>query len=197
LGHGRYLAFYLACGLAASVAHLVFNPTSVIPAVGASGAIAGVLGCYMRLFPLARVIVLVPILFIPLFFEVHAFVFVGLWFVIQILQGTLELVLPSSQGGVAWWAHVGGFVAGFVLGPYWYNPSGATRNTTPTKAFSASTRQDAFVFIPCDRRPPCHSRILSGCVSSSRRSNPCCNSACWKRCVCGSLGSLKASESRG
>ena len=123
LGHGRYLAFYLACGLAASVAHLVFNPTSVIPAVGASGAIAGVLGCYMRLFPLARVIVLVPILFIPLFFEVHAFVFVGLWFVLQILQGTLELVLPSSQGGVAWWAHVGGFVAGFVLGPLLVQPA--------------------------------------------------------------------------
>src|SRR3979411_1184694 len=103
LGHGRYLAFYLVCGLAASVAHLVFNLTSFIPAVGASGAIAGVLGCYMRLFPLARVIVLIPILFIPLFFEVHAFVFVGLWFVLQILQGTLELVLPSSQGGAAGW----------------------------------------------------------------------------------------------
>ena len=71
---------------------------------------------------IARVIVLVPILFIPLFFEVHAFVFVGLWFVIQILQGTLELVLPSSQGGVAWWAHVGGFVAGFVLGPLLVQP---------------------------------------------------------------------------
>ena len=99
LGHGRYLAFYLVCGLAASVAHLVFNPTSVIPAVGASGAIAGVLGCYMRLFPLARVIVLIPILFIPLFFEVHAFVFVGLWFVLQILQGTLELVLPVEPRG--------------------------------------------------------------------------------------------------
>jgi membrane associated rhomboid family serine protease len=117
LGHGRYLAFYLACGLAASVTHLVFNPTSVVPALGASGAIAGVLGCYMRLFPLARVIVLVPILFIPLFFEVYAFLFVGLWFLLQVLQGVLELVLPSSQGGVAWWAHIGGFVAGLVLCP--------------------------------------------------------------------------------
>jgi ClpP class serine protease len=76
----------------------------------------------MRLFPLARVIVLIPILFIPLFFEVHAFVFVGLWFVLQILQGTLELMLPSSQGGVAWWAHIGGFVAGFVLGPILVQP---------------------------------------------------------------------------
>jgi len=117
LGHGRYLAFYLACGLAASVAHFVFNPTSVVPALGASGAIAGVLGSYMRLFPLARVVVLVPIIFIPLFFEVHAFVFVGLWFLLQILQGTVELLLPSSGGGVAWWAHIGGFVAGLVLCP--------------------------------------------------------------------------------
>jgi membrane associated rhomboid family serine protease len=71
----------------------------------------------MRLFPLARVVVVVPILFIPLFFEVYAFVFVGLWFLIQIFQGTLELLLPTSGGGVAWWAHVGGFVAGLTLGP--------------------------------------------------------------------------------
>jgi membrane associated rhomboid family serine protease len=117
LGHGRYLAFYLACGLAASIAHVFFNPTSIVPALGASGAIAGVLGCYMRLFPLARVVVVVPIIFIPLFFEVYASVFVGLWFLIQIFQGALELVLPSSGGGVAWWAHVGGFVAGLTLGP--------------------------------------------------------------------------------
>jgi membrane associated rhomboid family serine protease len=117
LGHGRYLAFYLACGLAASIAHVAFNPTSIVPALGASGAIAGVLGCYMRLFPLARVVVVVPILFIPLFFEVYAFVFVGLWFLVQIFQGALELLLPTSGGGVAWWAHVGGFVVGLALGP--------------------------------------------------------------------------------
>jgi membrane associated rhomboid family serine protease len=117
LGHGRYLVFYLACGLAASIAHLFFNRTSLVPALGASGAIAGVLGCYMRLFPLARVIVLVPIIFIPLFFEVYAFVFVGLWFLLQVLQGTAELLASSTTGGVAWWAHVGGFVAGFLLGP--------------------------------------------------------------------------------
>jgi len=117
LGHGRYLAFYLACGLAASIAHVVFNPTSIVPALGASGAIAGVLGCYLRLFPMARVVVVVPIIFIPLFFEVYAFVFVGLWFLVQIFQGTVELLLSTSGGGVAWWAHVGGFVAGLTLGP--------------------------------------------------------------------------------
>ncbi len=116
-GHSRYLAFYLACGLAASVAHVIFNPTSMTPALGASGAIAGILGCYMRLFPLARLVVVVPILFIPIFIEVYAFVFIGLWFLLQILQSMMELLQPSSAGGVAWWAHVGGFLAGFALGP--------------------------------------------------------------------------------
>jgi membrane associated rhomboid family serine protease len=117
LGHGRYLAFYLACGFAASVAHVMFNPTSIVPALGASGAIAGILGCYMRLFPLARVVVVVPILFIPLFFEVYAYVFIGLWFLLQLLGSMAELLQPSSSGGVAWWAHVGGFAAGLILGP--------------------------------------------------------------------------------
>jgi membrane associated rhomboid family serine protease len=117
LGHGRYLVFYLVCGLAASVAHVMFNPTSIVPALGASGAIAGILGCYMRLFPLARVVVVVPILFIPLFFEVYAYVFIGLWFLLQLLGSMAELLQPSSSGGVAWWAHVGGFVAGLILGP--------------------------------------------------------------------------------
>jgi membrane associated rhomboid family serine protease len=95
----------------------MFNPTSIVPALGASGAIAGILGCYMRLFPLARIVVLVPILFIPLFIEVYALVFIGLWFLLQIFGSAAELLQPSSSGGVAWWAHVGGFVAGFTLGP--------------------------------------------------------------------------------
>jgi membrane associated rhomboid family serine protease len=117
LGHGPYLAFYLACGVVAAVAHAVFNPTSTVPALGASGAIAGVLGCYVRLFPLARVIVLVPIIFIPLFFEVPAVVFVFIWFILQVLQGTAEILAPSAGGGVAWWAHIGGFLAGLLIGP--------------------------------------------------------------------------------
>lgn len=117
LGPGRYLMFYLVCGVAASAAHAMFNPTSVVPALGASGAIAGVMGAFLRLFPFARVIVLVPILFLPLFFELHAIVYVGFWFLVQILQGTYELFVPSADGGgVAWWAHIGGFVAGFAFG---------------------------------------------------------------------------------
>lgn len=117
LGHGRYFAFYLACGICASFAHAVFNPTSVVPALGASGAIAGVLGCYMWFFPLARVVVLVPIIFIPLFYEIPAFLYVGFWFAMNLLQGTSELLTASDAGGVAWWAHIGGFVAGLALGP--------------------------------------------------------------------------------
>jgi membrane associated rhomboid family serine protease len=123
LGHGRFLLFYLVCGFAASIAQVVFNPTSAVPTLGASGAIAGVLGCFMGLFPLARVVVVVPIVFIPLFFEVPAFVFIGLWFLIQLFQGAVELLLPSSSGGVAWWAHVGGFVAGLILIPFFRRAS--------------------------------------------------------------------------
>jgi membrane associated rhomboid family serine protease len=118
LGSARYLAFYLVCGVLASLAHAMFNPLSIVPSLGASGAIAGVLGCYVRLFPYARVVVLVPVLFIPLFFPVPAIVFVGLWFLIQVLQGTVELFMTSTGAGVAWWAHVGGFIAGLALGPF-------------------------------------------------------------------------------
>jgi membrane associated rhomboid family serine protease len=121
LGHGRYLLFYLGCGLAASFAQMVTDLSSMVPALGASGAIAGVLGCSMGLFPLSRVIVLIPILFLPLFFELHAFVFIGLWFLLQLLQGTVALLHPA-EGGVAWWAHVGGFLAGLLIGPLLLQP---------------------------------------------------------------------------
>jgi membrane associated rhomboid family serine protease len=117
LGSMRYLVFYLACGVLASVTHAVFNSNSMIPAVGASGAIAGVLGCYIRLFPMARLLVLVPILFLPFFFEMPAIFFVLFWFLVQLLQGTTEFFVPSTGGGVAWWAHIGGFLAGLALGP--------------------------------------------------------------------------------
>ncbi|RMD61175.1 MAG: rhomboid family intramembrane serine protease [Alphaproteobacteria bacterium] len=115
LGKGRFLVFYLVCGIGASVAHLAANADSAIPALGASGAIAGVIGAYMRLFPLARVIVLIPILFLPYFIELPAAIFAGLWFVLQLIQGVGEFFAPSSGGGVAWWAHVGGFVFGWLI----------------------------------------------------------------------------------
>jgi len=122
LGSRRYLGFYLACGILASVTHALFNPSSTAPALGASGAIAGVLGCYIRLFPFARVIVLVLVIIFPLFFTVPAMFFVGFWFLMQVLQGAVDFFTPSSGGGIAWWAHVGGFVAGLALTPVLRRP---------------------------------------------------------------------------
>ncbi|TJW71448.1 rhomboid family intramembrane serine protease, partial [Neisseria gonorrhoeae] len=86
-----------------------------VPALGASGAIAGVIGAFVRLFPLANLIVVIPIFFFPFFFEVPALLFAGLWFLMQFVQGTIELVSPSAGGGIAWWAHIGGFIAGVLL----------------------------------------------------------------------------------
>jgi membrane associated rhomboid family serine protease len=117
LGHIRYLAFYVACGLLAAATHAALNPNSTVPSLGASGAIAGVMGCYVRMFPFARIVVVVPILFLPLFFEMPALIFVGIWFLLQVLQGTAEVLAPFASGGVAWWAHVGGFLAGLAFGP--------------------------------------------------------------------------------
>jgi membrane associated rhomboid family serine protease len=103
--------------MSAAATDMISRPDSIIPAVGASGAIAGVLACYVRMFPSAKVLVVVPILFVPLFFAVPALVFVGIWFLLQVLQATFQLLMPSEGGGVAWWAHVGGFVGGLLLGP--------------------------------------------------------------------------------
>jgi membrane associated rhomboid family serine protease len=115
MGSLRYVIFYVICGVAAGIVHTVTNPTSTIPAVGASGAIAGVMGAYFYLFPYARIIVLLPILFFPFFFEVPAVVFLGIWAITQLFSGALSLAGPSDVGGVAWWAHVGGFITGMVL----------------------------------------------------------------------------------
>ncbi|MGQ9661710.1 MAG: rhomboid family intramembrane serine protease [Kiritimatiellia bacterium] len=117
LGHLRYLIFYLLSGVLAMGTHVFFNLESKIPAVGASGAIAGVMGAYMVNFPRANVIVLVPVLFYPLFLEVPAVFFLLVWFVGQLMSGTTSLLIRSpGLGGVAFWAHVGGFVAGVFLG---------------------------------------------------------------------------------
>ena len=114
MGPMRFVCFYLLCGLAAGLVHWFTNLDSTLPTVGASGAIAGVLGAYFFLFPFARVIVLVPVLFLPFFFELPALVYLGFWALSQVLSGTLSLVGPRDVGGVAWWAHVGGFIAGIV-----------------------------------------------------------------------------------
>jgi membrane associated rhomboid family serine protease len=115
LGSGRYLAFYFACGMVASAVYGALNPNSTVPALGASGAIAGILGCYMRFFPFSRIIVMIPIIFIPLFFEVPAMLFAGLWFLFQALGAVADWSTPLASGGIAWWAHIGGFIAGLIL----------------------------------------------------------------------------------
>ena len=117
LGHGRYLIFYLACGFVATFAHAVFSPGSRIPAIGASGAIAGVLGAYLILFPHARVLTLIPIFFFITLRELPAVILLGLWFVLQLFSGVGSLGVTDAQdlGGVAYFAHIGGFVAGLVL----------------------------------------------------------------------------------
>ena len=98
------------------VIHLVSNWTSPIPTIGASGAIAGVMGAYFVLYPLARILVLVPVFFYPVLFEVYAVFFIGLWFLMQFYAGAITSIVASGDsGGIAWWAHVGGFVVGMVL----------------------------------------------------------------------------------
>jgi len=111
LGHFRYLIFYLLSGVAASLVHILFNSGSDIPTVGASGAIAGVLGAYFLLFPKARVVTIVPIFFFIQIVEIPALLFLGIWFLIQFLSGSVTLGSGAATG-VAWWAHIGGFAVG-------------------------------------------------------------------------------------
>lgn len=115
MGHIRYFLFYILCGLGAGLAQTYFNPASTVPTIGASGAIAGVMGAYMVSFPRARVITLVFIIFFIDIIEIPAFFFLGIWVFMQFLQGTASLMAPANLGGVAWWAHIGGFVMGAVL----------------------------------------------------------------------------------
>ncbi|MGB9521911.1 MAG: rhomboid family intramembrane serine protease, partial [Anaerolineales bacterium] len=116
MGSGRYFLFYIIGGLAAAFTQAIIDPTSKVPAIGASGAIAAVLGAYFLLFPNARVITLIPLFFIPWFIEISAFVFLGLWFVTQFFSGITALASPAevSMGGVAWFAHIGGFIFGLI-----------------------------------------------------------------------------------
>jgi membrane associated rhomboid family serine protease len=116
MGTSRFVIFYFLCGLAASIVHFVTNINSTVPALGASGAIAGVLGAYFLLYPTARLIVLFPLFFLPIFFELPAVTYLGYWILSQIFSGTISsLLLPEDGGGIAFWAHVGGFVAGAAL----------------------------------------------------------------------------------
>ena len=114
LGHFSYLLFYLVCGFAAAITHILLNAGSRLPSVGASGAIAGVMGAYFVLYPRARVMMWFPPIF---FFHLPAWLVLGYWFFMQFLSGAATSIAETSQtnGGIAFWAHVGGFVAGIVL----------------------------------------------------------------------------------
>lgn len=116
LGHARYLFFYLAGGVAASLTHILLYPTSPVPTVGASGAIAATLGAYLLLFPQRRVVTLIPFGFFLQVARIPAIIVLGMWFLLQLVEGTLSLGMVAL-GGVAFWAHIGGFVFGMVVGP--------------------------------------------------------------------------------
>lgn len=113
LGHFRFLVFYVLCGIAANLAHIFIDPGSTVPTIGASGAVSGVLGAYLVTFPRAKVLTLVPIFFFLQIIEIPAMLFLGLWFLLQLQYGTISLLAAGTN--VAWWAHIGGFVAGMLL----------------------------------------------------------------------------------
>ncbi|MBR9979825.1 MAG: rhomboid family intramembrane serine protease [Desulfatitalea sp.] len=112
LGPVRYLLFYLLCGLASGISHFALNAGSTLPTIGASGAIAGVMGAYFLLHPHSRILTLIPIIIFPLFVEIPAFFFLGLWLLLQFINATAT---SGAAGGVAWWAHIGGFLFGMLF----------------------------------------------------------------------------------
>ncbi len=121
MGHGRFVAFYLLCGAAAAATQVLVDPQSRLPMVGASGAISGVLGAYILLYPRVRVHTLVTLGFFVTSVALPAYVILGYWFVLQLLLGTVG-ALSRVEGGIAVWAHVGGFIAGLALIKLFVNP---------------------------------------------------------------------------
>jgi len=119
MGHLRFLLFYLLTGLAAAAAHVLSGPSSMIPTVGASGAISGIMGAYLVLYPKARVLTVVILIYFIRLIPIPAWVMLGYWFVLQLLSG---MTTDVSTGGVAFWAHIGGFVAGVALVFLFRNP---------------------------------------------------------------------------
>ncbi|MBU1948424.1 MAG: rhomboid family intramembrane serine protease [Candidatus Eisenbacteria bacterium] len=114
LGHRRFVIFYLICGVAAGLAQIIADPGSHLPMVGASGAIAGVMGAYFVLFPRAKILTLIPIFIIFTWLEIPAVIFLGIWFLMQFVNGAV-MSAANVQGGVAFWAHAGGFIAGMLF----------------------------------------------------------------------------------
>ncbi len=115
IGSIRYLGFYLLSGFFAGFAHYILHINSGIPAIGASGAISGVMAAYMFLFPRSLILSFVPIFFLPMLMPIPALIYIGFWFVGQLFSGTFSLMLSNSATGIAFWAHIGGFIAGWSL----------------------------------------------------------------------------------
>ena len=115
MGSLKYLMFYLVGGLVASLTHVFFNPASQVPTVGASGAIAAVLGAYLVLYPQSRVMTIIPLGFFIRLASIPAIIVLGFWFVLQLFNGVFSLGAEGDVGGVAFWAHIGGFVSGLIL----------------------------------------------------------------------------------
>ena len=136
MGPGRFLLFYLLCGLFAVGGHMLFNPFSTMPVIGASGAIAGVMGAYLILYPGARVLTLIPVFIFPFFIDLPAIIFLGLWFFMQFLSGVFSSLGGPGAGGVAWWAHAFGFIAGlFLVGVFRSNKRAAAVNIKSKTGF--------------------------------------------------------------
>lgn len=115
MGKVRYFMFYILCGLIAGFTHFILHRNSPVPALGASGAISGIMAAYMVMFPKSTIVSLVPIFIIPLFIPIPAVVYIGIWFVGQLLSGTTSLMLSNQATGIAFWAHIGGFLGGLLL----------------------------------------------------------------------------------
>ena len=115
LGHAKFVVFYILCGLLGNLGHFLSSPGSAVPAIGASGAIAGVLGAYIISYPRARILVVIPLFVFLHLMSVPAVVVLGFWFIIQLVSGAVSLSHSGGYGVVAWWAHIGGFVAGMAL----------------------------------------------------------------------------------
>lgn len=117
MGSTRFLLFYVLSGIAANLLQAIIFSHSRIPAIGASGAIAGVLGAYFLLFPFSKVVTLIPVFFVPWFVEIPSLFYLGFWFLSQLYSGIFSIGLPDkvNMGGIAWWAHIGGFLFGFLV----------------------------------------------------------------------------------
>ncbi len=114
-GHFRFFLFYVLCGLAAGVSYIIINPASNLPTIGASGAISGVMGAYLVLFPRARILTLIFLIIFIQVIEIPVIFFLGFWILIQVISGGIKSGLANESGGVAWWAHIGGFFIGLLM----------------------------------------------------------------------------------